>query len=168
MCMNRGNGNNDSTAVVIADSSKFLRAWRANAAPALTGRILGLLDPMFRKLCPTTRREERRLPWLSRSAWLSDYKFKDAHAGFTSGATNPVPLAYVGLGFSAKSIAFTNGVTRTLWLLSHDASAFPVSCSTDEADTIQQLVGVSWAKWQTVEEITSGYTWEQYLAERES
>ncbi|WP_414630326.1 plasmid fertility inhibition factor family protein, partial [Burkholderia cenocepacia] len=42
---------------------------------------------------------------------------------------------------AAPCISFTNGITRTIWLLAARAERFPVSCSTDDATLLHQLVG---------------------------
>jgi hypothetical protein len=59
----------------------------------------------------------------------SDSNYKklcDAEHGFSLGESNPVPLAEVGY---YKSIGFTNGITRTMWLIKNGAVCFPVECS---------------------------------------
>src|ERR671939_328299 len=71
--------------------------------------------------------------------WREDYKYNDAVRGFSYGFTNPVPLAWVAyseiillsvtykfLRFGRQEhrehvryVSFINGITRTIWLLSH-------------------------------------------------
>lgn len=71
-----------------------------------------------------------------------DYKFESAVYGFSKGRGNPVPLAVVGVhnARGAPSIGFTNGITRTMYLLHHLADAFPVRA--DSAELLFELVGV--------------------------
>lgn len=58
----------------------------------------------------------------------ADYKFQSAVTGFAAGIENPVPLARVSyLEWGRRAgIRFSNGMTRSFWLLAHDAPAFPV------------------------------------------
>ena len=74
-----------------------------------------------------------------------DCKFQDAARGFSEGQQNPVPLALVHTrpweGFNF--VGFTNGITRTMWLLSNHAESFPVSLNQlHEAEFLNQLAGV--------------------------
>jgi len=82
----------------------------------------------------------------------ADYKFKDAIRGFERGKENPVPLADVNVNFETIEdengnyeypvISFTNGVTRSFWLISNDAKSFPVSVYGQEtAETLQKIAG---------------------------
>lgn len=76
--------------------------------------------------------------------WRKDYKFQYAEEGFSHGITNPVPLAQVNYestggvqNYWSKltkktqqgHLSFTNGITRTIWLLAHGAKYFPVEVS---------------------------------------
>ncbi|MBW5286528.1 plasmid fertility inhibition factor family protein [Burkholderia gladioli] len=42
---------------------------------------------------------------------------------------------------ATPGISFTNGITRTIWLLAARAERFPVSCSAGDATLLHQLVG---------------------------
>lgn len=57
-----------------------------------------------------------------------DYKFKYAEEGFAANKNSPVPLAFLSARYvdGHPFIGFTNGVTRTLWLLVNGAKSFPV------------------------------------------
>lgn len=78
--------------------------------------------------------------WLLRSRMPTDYKFNRAVDGFKPGRSNPVPLANVA---RAKPVGFTNGITRTYWLLSHHARSFPVVCAEAQvAEELHALVGI--------------------------
>jgi hypothetical protein len=53
-------------------------------------------------------------------------KYVDATGGFSKGIINPVPIALIGC---SDVISFTNGITRTKWLIRNGALYFPVECS---------------------------------------
>lgn len=56
-----------------------------------------------------------------------DIKFDEATNGFSLGKKNPVPLAFVGVGnYQIPNVCFTDGITRTIWLLVNDVPCFPV------------------------------------------
>ena len=60
----------------------------------------------------------------------NDDKYRWAVDGFAQGPRNPVPLAEAGayrdLNSCRLHLSFTNGVTRTFWLLANRCPAFPV------------------------------------------
>lgn len=138
----RPNYNADRKAVVEVEAERFLALWRQ---PLSSNRDIALGDP---------------------STWPSDYKYKWAEDGFAGGAESPVPLAEVSCGratsdlierrrhlfFFTKEVViarkglpwlgFTNGITRTIWLLANGAKAFPVECELNEAAMLQELAGV--------------------------
>jgi hypothetical protein len=153
MCATRTNYRNDKRAVVIVDSERFLHLWRqpgSSHTDVATGN-------------PTT--------------WPSDYKFSDAEDGFQPGEQNPVPLATVEclsmierfpiferrLFFLKRcvgvreqeelSLHFTNGVTRTIWLLTSGAKSFPIECSIESAPLLQRLAGVTDSQFSTIEQL---------------
>jgi len=64
-------------------------------------------------------------------------KYVNAIDGFSRGITNPVPLAETGC-YNNK-ISFTNGITRTKWLILNGASCFPVECSERSAKCFQSI-----------------------------
>jgi hypothetical protein len=39
-------------------------------------------------------------------------------------------------------LGFTNGITRTIWLLANGAKVFPVECALKKSDELQDLTGV--------------------------
>jgi hypothetical protein len=90
--------------------------------------------------------------WLSsdaacvpRAAMPSDRKFADAAKGFSHGKDNPVPLANpcIRLHGAAPRISFSNGITRTFWLLAHRVPAFPVEVyHRDVAELLNQIAGL--------------------------
>jgi len=124
LCMN-------NRAVVIMDSEKFLRLWRNDTYEAHLHLSRG--NPV---------------------SWMTDYKYKDAGIGFSEGKENPVPLAEIDFetrpnnrflsALSLKQseyVSFTNGVTRTIWLLCNGADSFPVEVSAESADSLRKAAG---------------------------
>ncbi|WP_123103016.1 plasmid fertility inhibition factor family protein [Acidithiobacillus sulfuriphilus] len=117
--------NSDKSGVVIVDSEKFLQLWRNE--PYSIHREQANGNP---------------------ETWPNDYKYLAAAKGFSHGYDNPVPLAHVSHGKGTRTIVsykflwfgrcerqeqfhhvgFTNGVTRTIWLLSQGCAAFPIEC----------------------------------------
>lgn len=138
----RTNYNAERKAVVEVDAERFLDLWR---------------QPLS---------SHRDIATGNASTWPSDYKYRWAEDGFAGGEENPVPLAEVSCGRSTSDLierrrhlffftkqvviarkglpwlGFTNGITRTIWLLANGAKVFPVECALDEADELQKLAGV--------------------------
>jgi hypothetical protein len=130
----------DCYAVVLVDA-RFVHLWRA---PHSSHRDVAMLDE---------------------SKWPTDYKYNEAVEGFSHGAENPVPLAEVSCGRISQDIVeqhrrfflwksevivarkgevflnFTNGITRTIFLLANRAKEFPVRCERNAADLLRQLAG---------------------------
>jgi hypothetical protein len=101
-------------AVVLVGADRFLAMWRA--------------DPHGIHAHDANGNPE---------SWRDHRKFQLAAAGFSHGLPNPVPLAQVfcEMGSDAKSgerpicyVSFSNGITRTIWLLANGATTFPVLC----------------------------------------
>lgn len=88
------------------------------------------------------------------STWINDYKYKWAELGFSKSKENPVPFADISyevniykmsiikkrfpfftkpFGEIKHSISFSDGITRTIWLLCNGAKELPFSISTDDA-----------------------------------
>jgi hypothetical protein len=112
----------------------------------------------------------------SEDTWRSDYKFDHAVDGFSHGEKNPVPLANVSCLMARERIAtmkrrwifferkvserkdkfpyvaFTNGVTRTIWLAAHHAKCFPVECHVRDAPLLQECAGAMGSAWKTVQQ----------------
>jgi len=84
-------------------------------------------------------RQERQLSTGDEAAWRDDYKFHCAEKGFSHGRDNPVQLAWCGAhyeldrGLPVLHTCFTDGITRTIWLLANGAESFPVSVSSEES-----------------------------------
>lgn len=74
-----------------------------------------------------------------------DYKFNDAVKGFADCVDNPVPLAlaFADHAFGNPYIGFTNGVTRTMWLLVQGVTSFPIEVhGADSARQLYELAGI--------------------------
>jgi len=76
----------------------------------------------------------------------NDYKFHYAVDGFSYGVSNPVPLALAGVLHDSNGqvhLGFTNGITRTFWLLANHCPAFPVQVrDSDSAELLHQIAGL--------------------------
>jgi hypothetical protein len=125
MSMNITEYGKENFGIVIVDAQKFLRLWRADL-----------------------RGHHRTVANGTPETWPNDYKYSHAVNGFSHGRENPVPLADVSYGKTIRTsvtykflrfgrserqeeveyVAFTNGITRTIWLLTHGCEAFPVKC----------------------------------------
>lgn len=130
MSMNISEYGRDNFGIVIVDAQKFLDLWRA--------------DP---------RGPHRDVAYGTLETWPNDYKYSRAVEGFSEGRENPVPLADVAYGAATQKyvsykflrfgrterqeqveyVAFTNGITRTIWLLTNGCAAFPVKCGMSSA-----------------------------------
>lgn len=101
---------NSETFVVHVDTEAFYAAWLKSSPARLNGYTS----------------TDCRL----RSDMPSDRKFNDAAAGFAAGRDSPVPLAEVKADKSQQKnevhIGFTDGVTRSFWLIANRAESFPV------------------------------------------
>lgn len=115
-------GTGSEKYVVLVDAERFYRAWLAGDGSA--------------------RRPDR---CLVREEMPDDYKYSGAVAGFSQGIGNPVPLAYAGAMREGPrvGIGFTNGITRTFWLLANRAEAFPVMvCGRESAELMHKAAGL--------------------------
>lgn len=131
---------NDKRTVVVVDAAKFVSAWQAYPF------------------------QYQSIAFMTKTQWKADPKYSDAEKGFSHGAKQPVPLANVGVHISADdehsvSVAFSNGITRTIWLLANGAIAFPVECSNrEEAEALGKAVGFTHWTPKTVAELTPDST----------
>ncbi len=112
---------NDSTFVVEVDADRFYYHWLRSSAQ--TGGHCKLREDM-----------------------PADYKYAQAEDGFSSGVENPVPLAEVNAWTAEDGtdhIGFSNGITRSFWLLSKGAKSFPVETNHPEsAQKLHELAGI--------------------------
>lgn len=136
-------------AVVVVDAARFLQLWRQP----------GSSHPEVAHQGPATWPQDRKFHW------------PDGH--FRQGRANPVPLATVGCALRRIEVpvwrrrllgkvidrvdvveqpvlSFTDGVTRTIWLLANGAGVMPVKCLASEAALLQQLAGVDGGQPATV------------------
>ncbi len=136
-------GMHNRRALVFVDAQKFHACWRAE--------FYGIHDEQAQG---------------SRTTWPLDRKFPEANRGFAQGISNPVPLAYVHarsepkrfpitkrvlgifkrtIGYETRPVnyvTFTDGVTRTIWLLNFGAPVFPVMVDQTEAAAMHAFCGV--------------------------
>ena len=131
----------EAWAVVEVDAERFLQLWRQP----------GSSHPEVAHQSPET--------------WPLDRKFHWPDKHFTEGRVNPVPLATVSCELRRLEtpvwrrrllwqvlervdvtehpvLTFTDGVTRTIWLLTHGVQAMPVKCPMADAVRLQALAGV--------------------------
>jgi hypothetical protein len=131
----------NNKVVVDVDADRFLALWRAHPESGTYDVACG-----------------------DASTWPLDHKWHYAADGFAPGRVNPVPTAlvwcdraykrvpapiwppYWGRGTIFKAldcwgVGFTDGVTRTIWLLAHQAVSFPVTISEQSAHLLQELAG---------------------------
>lgn len=154
MSVARTNYGNEERCVVIVNSSKFLQLWRREPCSIHSDISFGNL-----------------------STWVNDSKYTYAIRGFSHGIKNPVPLANIVCQTHVENIsvwrrkyllfkelveikenkfeyvAFIDGVTRTIWLLSKGVECFPVECPIDGAIRLAELAGCKGRSWQTVESL---------------
>lgn len=153
--VDRTNYDNENNAVVEVDAERFFALWRKDGS---SHQDVAMGDP---------------------SSWPSDRKYDGAAEGFSHGRKNPVPLAEVSVWeketttpiygegglFRRKAqigehtekqpvLGITNGVTRTIWLLSQGAKVFPVKCDLASAALLERVAGVSGSRHATVDQLT--------------
>lgn len=143
-CDNKKNG------VVIVDSEKFLDLWRKDIYSGHQGLSHG--NPQ---------------------TWINDKKYPEQAKYFSFGRDNPVPLALVSCEIGTRPIVannisfgrderkeqfryvtFTNGITRTIWLLTNGCEAFPIECEMPRAKYLHQIAAVPGTDLFTVDELT--------------
>ena len=125
--------NADRSGVVIVDAAKFLELWRNE--PYSIHRAEANGNPQ---------------------TWPNDRKYGDAVKGFSFGHENPVPLAEISHSISDRDgekfhyVSFTNGITRTIWLLSNGCTAFPVECEMPGARELHKVAAAQNTPFFTV------------------
>jgi hypothetical protein len=112
--------------VVLVDADRFYRAW--------LNRPMPVNDLHGTDGCPL------------RADMPKDRKYASAVEGFDLEARTAVPLANVHCQRAENGeprIMFTNGITRTYWLLANQAESFPVLVSNaTEAQALHEAAGV--------------------------
>lgn len=134
MCVSRTNALNDERYVVEVDAKRFVEFWRNTIDPnhyeLANGNIL---------------------------TWRKDKKYSKAEEGFSHGEINPVPLAIVNCSTFANAkahINFSNGITRTIYLLTQNVERFPVECVYfSNAKLLHEIAGFSDGRFMSVEEL---------------
>ena len=144
---------NEHRGVVMVDARKFLKLWRA--------------DPY---------KHHQEIATGNPQTWRQDRKFTAAAEGFSEGFANPVPLpeveytevkqtsvSYKCLRFGrheqtryVRYVSFINGITRTIWLLSHGCSAFPVECPMSSALKLHRAASVVGTRVFSVRDVQQG------------
>ena len=144
---------NEHRGVVMVDARKFLKLWRA--------------DPY---------KHHQEIATGNPQIWRQDRKFTAAAEGFSEGFANPVPLpeveytevkqtsvSYKFLRFGrheqtryVRYVSFINGITRTIWLLSHGCSAFAVECPMSSALKLHRAAAVAGTRVFTVRDVQRG------------
>ena len=122
----------DDYQVVVVNAEKFLNLWRAEPTEFHAIHANGNPD-----------------------VWPHSRKFPLANAGFSKGQADPVPLADVSCDIAENGsgyVFFTNGITRTTWLLAHGCKEFPVLCPMPGAKILQQLAASGSYKMLSVKE----------------
>lgn len=150
-------GSNDhENAVVEVDAKKFLPLWQKEPNSHTPELLHG--DP---------------------EKWKTDYKFHHAESGFSAGEENPVPLARIGCNTHTNIIpiyrrqllvfkklvgqrkeqfnyvSFSDGITRTIWLMAHGAETFPVECSKEEAPLLKRCAGLPEGQVKSIAQLLS-------------
>ena len=150
MSMKTTEYNKDKSGIVIVDAEKFLELWRNEPYSIHSTEANG--NPQ---------------------TWPNDRKYGSAAKGFSFGDDNPVPLAYVSHGIATRTIVsykllwfgksthheqyhyvgFTNGITRTIWLLTQGCTAFPIECEILGARELYRVAAAPNTHFYTVGEL---------------
>lgn len=140
MSMKKTEYEKDNYCAVIVDSKTFLELWRNTPYKGHADIANG--NP---------------------KTWINDSKYSEAVRCFSLSLKNPVPLADISHGISERSIVsqkflsfgksirheifhyvnFTDGITRTIWLLTQGCTAFPVKCEASKAEVLFDACGAA-------------------------
>lgn len=111
------------------------------------------------------------------ASWRADRKYRSVDACYSSGRGNPVPLAFVSCGEAQSPstvwkwrggrverqshtrivFGFSDGITRTIWLLANGAKVFPVLCSSRDAARLKALAGAIGGGSSAVDDLVPDY-----------
>jgi hypothetical protein len=126
----------EPSAVVVIDAETLLKYWKA---------------------CPS------KYHWFQShgcaESWRKDHKYPEAEIGFSEGVSNPVPLPDVSFeSMSVKEgslswLAFTDGVTRTIWLLANGCQWFPLVMPISKARSLYEAADTQGARFYTLKEL---------------
>lgn len=145
----------DNLGIVIVDARQFLGLWRSE--PNSSHREVANGSP---------------------ATWLHDDKYSRAAEGFSHGRENPVPLADISYGTVTRTsvtqkwlrfggsehqeqiqyVAFSDGITRTIWLLTQGCLAFPVKCRMPDARELFRIAAAEGTSFHTVGELAKTAT----------
>ena len=134
--------------VVIVDAKKFVKAWRA--------------DPYG---------HQKEIAYGNPTTWTVDRKYAAAELEILKNQSSPVPLALVSAFWAFRTdrwprlfnpfhrrtvqgcLNFTDGITRTIWLLSNGCDAFPVLCYHGQGECLARVAGTVQEKAYTPQEL---------------
>ncbi|MBQ9620130.1 MAG: hypothetical protein IJR44_06525 [Neisseriaceae bacterium] len=112
--------------IVLLDTQKFINIWRHMPD---TDQYQGIQKG-------------------NKSIWLSpktNRYIAMTNSHFADGKNNPVPLAWLNCSNLADGFYWTNGMTRTMWLLSYNAKFIPIlTIGKQSAKTLSVFVGVKY------------------------
>jgi len=130
----------EKSGIVIVDSEKFLQLWRNEPRSLHSAEAHGT---------PQT--------------WLNHEKYSDASNGFSHGEDDPVSLASAEYGIETREkrelqepihyVNLTDGVTRTIWLLSNGCQAFPIKCVMPGAREFHRTAAALGTPFYTIDEL---------------
>lgn len=100
------------------------------------------------RACRSLRTTPRGKPdMMARRDMSDDSKYPSVANAFAKSADHPIPLALVGVDRDRRGdlrIQFTDGITRTFWLLANGCACFPVEVSSpQEAAMLFDEAGVA-------------------------
>ena len=114
--------------IVLLDTQKFIKIWR---------------------YMPDTY-QYQGIQKGDKSVWLSPKTNRYigmTNKHFADGKENPVPLAWFGCDNLKDGFYWTDGMTRTMWLLSHNAKFIPVLTRGKQSTrTLSAFVGVKYTQ----------------------
>lgn len=139
----RSNYRNDRRFVVFVKARHFYAHWRA----AL------MLDPARRYGGGDVRGAPQRFEDIER-----DRKYAGQDRIWAKGLDAPVPLAKPVCN-EYQHVDFTDGITRTLWLIRNGAAIFPVEAGWHDYEALHELVGVEDMPPESIEALVQKGGW---------
>jgi hypothetical protein len=84
-----------------------------------------------------------------------------AQVGYSEGEYTSVSYKFLRFGRHEQTrhfryVSCINGITRTIWLLSHGCEAFPVECRMPEARNLHRAAAVAGTRVFTVRDVQQG------------
>lgn len=140
-----------SQAIVIADSTRLLKAWRRYSCMC-TGGVLHRLKAslQLRRIARedpsrSTTQWQTRVICASMALWRTDPRFQFAHTDLSKGLYSPAPMPRVKLieGEDANHpcLQVLSGEGHLMWLMAHDTPHIPVQCTYDQAKPLYEAIG---------------------------